>query len=47
MRRPAPPLSVHHAIRAEARRRERWRDLGAALAILAVVLLVPQLLPVG
>jgi hypothetical protein len=47
MRRAAPVPTSHHAIRAEARRRERWRDLAAALAVIAVVLVVSQLLPPG
>lgn len=40
-RRPPP----HRAIRAQARRRERWRDLGAALGVVGVAVLVRLLLP--
>ncbi|MEY3253972.1 MAG: hypothetical protein RL227_2945 [Pseudomonadota bacterium] len=47
LRRRARALPAHHAIGAEAGRRERWRDLGAALVALAVVPLVPSWLPVA
>ncbi len=44
-KRPLPVQPPHQAIRAQARRRERWRDLGAALGIATVAVLVRLLLP--
>jgi hypothetical protein len=42
---PHPTAPPHGAIRDEQRRRERWRDLGAALGVLLLAALVVALLP--